>query len=273
MLKLCPRTTPSHKYRLLQYSIELALRTILRSLWVRLGTMDSSPYHLLPQGVTRDARAHNNERRQRYESSLPPWAARRTLVIFCGVVACLVAIVVVGVVLPGNRSGRPESMLLEPETCGESVAEARSLGCVFDVVLLGWVPWRCHNHMLATQFLNRGDWTFSRDRNGTVAVDVAEFARGEWDTLYGSHEFYILNCAYTWRKVREAAMVGDVLDGYLADRHQTNHCEMMMLRRTALKDIGAEVYAKFVSCPTTRMNLGRFGWYRVMGGKRVYRQP
>jgi hypothetical protein len=188
------------------------------------------------------------------------------------VLLTFIALLVVAI-YPATKSERRQKHLQEQETCGKSAAEARSLGCIFDIILLGWAPWHCHNVALASEFLERQDWEFFHSPNDIVPLAIEEVMMGEWDTLYISHEFYILNCMYAWRKVREAAKSGEMLDGYLADEHQTNHCEMMMLRRTELNNTATNVYTKFVNCAGAHGYDGRFGWYRMLGGRKTYRQP
>ncbi|KAG9240858.1 hypothetical protein BJ878DRAFT_429379 [Calycina marina] len=164
--------------------------------------------------------------------------------------------------------------LRDDETCGSSPAEALRASCIFEPILIGWVPWRCQNAALASEFLERKNWTFSKTKNSTGHLSKEEFMAGEWSTLYTTYEFYVLHCTYAWRKVREAAKLGKALDEYLADAHQVNHCEMVMLRRMALETFDVEVYSKSVNCPRALGgNSGRFGWYRVLGGKKIYRQP
>ena len=173
-----------------------------------------------------------------------------------------------------TRRRDPQSdHIKDRESCGNSAAEAKSLGCVFDLTLLGWVPWRCYNAALAAELLHHAEWQFYLRQDSTQPISADVVLAGKWDAMYVQHEFYIERCTYAWRKTREVALSGEILDGYLADSHQTNHCEMMLLRRTQLNDTGSVVYNKFVTCPRTRGTDGRFGWYRVVGGKKIYRQP
>ena len=153
------------------------------------------------------------------------------------------------------------------EECGESPQEARQLGCAFDAVLMGWVPWRCHDEELANEFLRREDWAFYRDTNRTSRVPLDEILAGEWEIVIVDDAFHTMHCIYTWRKAWRVGMNGGVLDGYIGDDHHTNHCEMMLL----LGGRGEHAYMKYASCPWERHNSGRFGWYRMIHGKKTYR--
>jgi hypothetical protein len=63
-------------------------------------------------------------------------------------------------------------------------------------------------------------------------------------------------------------MDGAVLDGYLGDEHHTNHCEMLIASGPQREK---DLYMKYVSCPLGHYSAGRFGWYRVIGWKKIYR--
>jgi hypothetical protein len=157
-----------------------------------------------------------------------------------------------------------------PEECGQSPAEARQLGCVFDIVTMGWIPWRCHDAGLAANFLSRDDWAFYRTANMSDRIPTEDIMAGEWDEVYVEYRYHVIHCTYAWRKTQRAAMRGDVLDGYIADDHHTNHCEMMLLHEPLAEN---SAYIKYISCPWVHdQDQGRFGWYRMMGGKKTYRQ-
>jgi hypothetical protein len=194
----------------------------------------------------------------------------------CSLVVIVILAALAAMAVIGSNSGHPSLAQNKKshiaETCGLSATEAQELGCVFDAVLLGWVPWRCYDPALAREVQERKEWEMFRDPDlASLRVTMEELMGGEWQTMYVSRELYIIHCMYTWRKARDAARNGEVLDGYLADDHQTNHCEMMLLRPAKLNATGIELYTKFVSCPWAHTNDGRLGWYRVLGGKRIHR--
>ena len=160
----------------------------------------------------------------------------------------------------------------EPEQCGQSADEAQKLGCVFDAALMGWVPWRCHDKALSADFLRHNKWQFHEDANMTgTAVPENEVMSGRWNELYVDYDFLVLSCMYAWKKTRRAALSAVVLDGYTADEHNTNHCQMNLLSNP--RPSSNIVYVKYISCPWVNISRGRFGWYRMISGQKVYRQP
>ncbi|KAK1757775.1 hypothetical protein QBC47DRAFT_442818 [Echria macrotheca] len=171
----------------------------------------------------------------------------------------------------------PSHARVGQEECGLSPSEARKNNCVFDPIIMGWVPGRCYDADLARDFLSRRNWTFHRtppDGNGKtddVVVEMSDVLAGDWDFLYVEPQFYILQCLYTWKKTWRAAVenAAVVVDGYLADEHHTNHCEMLITKGPEREK---SLYMKYSSCPWGKHgSAGRFGWYRVVKGKRVYR--
>ena len=168
----------------------------------------------------------------------------------------------------------PQSENLVAETCGNSSSEAISLGCSFDIVSFAWLPARCFDQELVDRFLALHNWTWYLDTEGQQTVDLASVAAGKYDRLYVSQEYHMYHCTYTWRKMHRAILAGSVVDGYISDTHHTAHCEMQILDRSLPLDaISNSIYIKYASCPIKQDFPGRWGWYRVINGQRVYRDP
>lgn len=158
------------------------------------------------------------------------------------------------------------------ETCGNSSSEALSLGCSFDIISFAWLPARCFDQELVNQFLAIRDWKWYLDTEGQQTVDLASVAAGQYEQLYVTQEYHMYHCTYMWRKMHRALLAGNVVDGYIGDIHHTAHCEMQILDRSRPLDaISTSIYTKYASCPIKRDFLGRWGWYRIVNGRRVYR--
>ncbi|KAM0745435.1 hypothetical protein ACQRIT_000819 [Beauveria bassiana] len=121
----------------------------------------------------------------------------------------------------------------QTEECGTSPAEARQLGCVFDIIVMGWTPDRCHDGELSAEFLAKRDWKFFAHANTTQpALSAYDIVKGEWDNIYVDYEFQLFHCVYLWRKTQRATARDSILDGYTADPHVVNHCEATILDET-----------------------------------------
>ena len=205
-----------------------------------------------------------------------------------GVVVTIIVLLFVFSPVKTSHAGHKESSaalagptLQGQEDCGQSPGEARKLGCIFDPVLLGWVPYRCHDAQLSADFLRRHgkngkeEWAFNTVANGTAdtALSFSELVdSGDFNEVYAEFAFLLLHCSFTRRKVQRAAVLGEITDGYTADPHQSAHCEMWTMWRNELDDMSTTVYNKYATCPRTHRNVGRYGWYRMINGHKVYRQ-
>ena len=186
-------------------------------------------------------------------------------------IASVMALVVVGVVTNLQHS-QPED--ISPESCGNSSREALSLGCSFDVMTFAWLPDRCFDKELVDDFLALKDWNWYLDVGGQQTADSASVVAGAYDKVYVKNEYHMYHCTYMWKKMHRATLAGKVLDGYIGDMHHTAHCEMQILDRSrALDRIDTAAYTKYVECPLQQESRGRWGWFRIINGQRVYRDP
>ena len=186
-------------------------------------------------------------------------------------IASVIALILVGVVAFLQLS-QPEN--ISPDTCGNSSHEALSLGCSFDVMSFAWLPDRCFDKELVDDFLALKDWNWYLDAGGQQTADPASVAAGAYDELYVTQEYHMYHCTHMWRKMHRAILAGRDLDGYIGDMHHTAHCEMQILDRSrALDDTSTKIYTKYVECPLQQESRGRWGFYRIINGQRVYRDP
>ncbi|XP_014549968.1 hypothetical protein COCVIDRAFT_117222 [Bipolaris victoriae FI3] len=84
--------------------------------------------------------------------------------------------------------------------CGSTPDEARSLGCVYSLVDVRWVPAPCYDAEMDNEFISHG-WTRWYDRNATreMTLDIAKQGETEyWVTM----EYHIVHCQYTFRQLR-----------------------------------------------------------------------
>lgn len=201
------------------------------------------------------------------------WSRKLGILAQCvpWLIALAMALIVLSVLISLQNS-RTED--LSSETCGNSSSEALSLGCSFDVISFAWLPTRCFDKELVDEFLALRDWNWYLDAGAQQTADFVSVAAGEYDELYVTQEYHMYHCTYMWRKMHRAILAGDVLDGYIGDMHHTAHCEMQILDRSrALDEVSTTIYTKYINCPVQQEFRGRWGWYRVINGQRVHRNP
>jgi hypothetical protein len=137
--------------------------------------------------------------------------------------------------------------------CGQSAAEARAMGCHFDIITFCWLPDRCYDAELSAFFDQLSPWEWYLDFNKTKPVSKAEALTEELDGLYVSWGYHIQHCVYMWQKMHRV-FLGDgkpAVDGYIGTYMHTKHCGKMLLTRGknyALTNYNTRIRVKFPDC-------------------------
>ncbi|PGG95020.1 hypothetical protein AJ79_10315 [Helicocarpus griseus UAMH5409] len=100
----------------------------------------------------------------------------------------------------------PSTELLQPHTshgvnCGNSPAEARKLGCRFDMITFSWQHTECWNEDFYLHFVARYNNIWYWETPEGVPVPVEEVKAGLHEVLNTNWEFYIVHCLYTMEKM------------------------------------------------------------------------
>ena len=91
-------------------------------------------------------------------------------------------------------------------SCGTSVAEAKSLNCIYDELAIGWLPPHCIDSALTAEFsslgTNNGSWPYYLDQEATIPLTLEEISllADDGTPFYTTHEWYLVHCNYSWRK-------------------------------------------------------------------------
>ena len=117
--------------------------------------------------------------------------------------------------------------------CGNSVAEARAMGCRFDILASAWLPEKCRDEELTAEFEQSGDgpdgaWRYWLDANHTQEISVDELAGHADDPdfrFYSTTQWHVAHCLFYWRKQQRARAVGGAIVEPRFDSEQhINHC-------------------------------------------------
>ena len=152
-----------------------------------------------------------------------------------------------------------DSNPLALQTCGRSIAEARSHGCHFDIMSFSWLPTACFDEPLIAEFLSRKDWKWystlpanDTDDAALETVPLQLVQSGEYERLYVTWEYHLYHCTYMWRKLHRAIMNEAKVDEYIGSYGHTEHCEQMLLQRGGdLSRTNTAIVRKFSSCRGT----------------------
>jgi hypothetical protein len=118
--------------------------------------------------------------------------------------------------------------------CGQSVAEARSRGCVYDGLSITWLPPECFDKELTDEF-NRagpgpnGAWPYSMDKEGTMPMTLEETSlmADSGEGFWTSRGWHLSHCNYSWRKMYRAQKTGIAIERQKNDVHHIIHCGML----------------------------------------------
>lgn len=121
--------------------------------------------------------------------------------------------------------------------CGDSVAEAISLGCSFDSLSMAWLPEHCRDDELTAEFNTMGDgpngtWIYYADTRHTEVVDVAAVAAmGDNSSarVHMSKDWHMIHCLYYWRKKFRMRDTGKIVEPRSDNEGHINHCIMVIL--------------------------------------------
>ncbi|KAK3360542.1 hypothetical protein B0T25DRAFT_131253 [Lasiosphaeria hispida] len=139
--------------------------------------------------------------------------------------------------------------------CGNSTAEARARGCVFDPLATLWVPKPCYDEETNLAYRTSVDWYGYNDPNGTEMISVDEMSeRVSPKFYYTTTREHAVHCAYMWQKQHLGYLRGGLyLDDYSASFDHTRHCAEMLIKTTdqdprELSLYTAKTRVSFTSC-------------------------
>lgn len=151
----------------------------------------------------------------------------RTIAYLVGLfVFTTVVIATSNVLLFRNCSGRCyiEDDDQEFRGCGSSVAEAKAAGCVFDLMLNGWVQPECYQRDLSEEFISKGLYHFYYDHQATQEIPLDIMRKGEHKLVYTSPVHHFDHCSYMWRVQVRALQTRGPIDTESLDYNHTVHC-------------------------------------------------
>lgn len=121
--------------------------------------------------------------------------------------------------------------------CGSTVADAVSMGCVYDDIAGDWLQERCVDKELLAEFRRAGPgpdgaWDYYEDRHGKTKINVTDMAgyTQAFGSYFGTRRWHASHCLYTWRKqFRGARMGGSYVEPYDDTEEHIKHCTMILL--------------------------------------------
>lgn len=133
--------------------------------------------------------------------------------------------------------------------CGESATEARALGCIFDLSLVGWVPKPCFDTELNQRFMD-WDWRFFEDQNGTIEVPLERImeSAGTREPFWAQHGYHITHCELAWQRMHKALRGEGRLTTHILNMEHTKHCGMMTEMRDNFYSLNSQILPLLNTC-------------------------
>ncbi|KAI1194547.1 hypothetical protein F5X97DRAFT_327398 [Nemania serpens] len=164
----------------------------------------------------------------------------------------------------GNLSGGAPTFqgpFVETSQCGSTPAEARHLGCSYDLLSATWWPEACEDKSTAKEFEDWlrspkrvRPWPFYRDKNGTQQLEtLEELSEMAGNDIWTTQEFHTGHCMLWWKRLHKS-MEGRIATNIWAGQYDhTAHCSSLLLT-TDWATVG-EIVARVPSS-------GGYGWCR-----------
>ncbi|KIW09344.1 uncharacterized protein PV09_00245 [Verruconis gallopava] len=138
-------------------------------------------------------------------------------------------------------------------SCGSSPAEAKAMGCIFDVMSFAWTPPQCYDHETSQMYLNRnGPWIFYLDHNATQPLEFDTLS--EHEVVWTEHSYHIVHCLYAWERGHMAMNKGKgtLIPSELGSIDHTRHCVDLLddvgEAAAPAKKVNAIAYLVYDSC-------------------------
>jgi hypothetical protein len=97
----------------------------------------------------------------------------------------------------------PVDLEIQHMQCGSTPAEARALGCKFDIMSFAWTPPACYDHSFSQAFLKKnGPWVFYLDHNATMPLAFDTLS--DYDVVWTEHSYHVVHCLYAWERIHQA---------------------------------------------------------------------
>ncbi|KAE9373172.1 hypothetical protein N431DRAFT_289195, partial [Stipitochalara longipes BDJ] len=117
-----------------------------------------------------------------------------------------------------------------PLPCGNSPSEALSRGCHFDIIATAWLPPKCIDVELASEFAALHPWQYFSNRNGTDPFpNDADTLGMQTGPIWTTDRWHAAHCLYMWKKLNRAIVEGRMTDAETVAQSHTNHCAMNIM--------------------------------------------
>ncbi|KAF4785741.1 hypothetical protein HER10_EVM0009431 [Colletotrichum scovillei] len=140
-----------------------------------------------------------------------------------------------GTATPDNLHAAPAVTSCD---CGNSTAEAVTLGCKYDSLAAAWLPEHCRDDELTAEFERsgpgpNGEWTYWADTAHAQEISVQEIAKMADNQaelrFHMSGHWHVIHCIFYWRKEHRARFNGKMVEPRSDNEKHIKHCGKIFL--------------------------------------------
>lgn len=133
--------------------------------------------------------------------------------------------------------------------CGNSTADAKAKGCIYDLMASGWLPPSCYQQQLSERYLATDKWKFYTEDGGQGTQLSYEMAKqGQFDAMYVSNGFHIAHCLYGWERYSAARKNNLPIDRQAKALHHATHCSDFILQYPNHNSINTSIVSSYFTC-------------------------
>lgn len=153
---------------------------------------------------------------------------------YLGIALCgLCVISIIAIQKQRGESRQSNQSVLKP--CGNSSAEALSLGCSWDQLTWSWLPPSCP-HYANDEFMKAEQWVYYTDRHGQEAAVGENWARALDNEipLWGERREHLTHCVYVFLSLGQIIRDGTPYHSRLVQYGHLSHCSHILLEALRL---------------------------------------
>lgn len=136
-----------------------------------------------------------------------------------------------------------------PLPCGKSPTEAIARGCHFDIIATAWLPPKCIDYELASEFVALYPWQYFPNSNGTDPYsDDPDTLGSQTGLIWTTRRWHVAHCLFMWKKLNRALVQGRLTDGETVKQGHTDHCSKAILNMKDLDSIGSLMEIIYPPC-------------------------
>lgn len=147
------------------------------------------------------------------------------------IVYLLVAIGGIAILVGFGVSGQHRRGDSSPRLCGNSSAEALSLGCTFDQLTWSWYPPKCP-HYANDEFLSFEQWNYYDDRHNKIPVSAENWTRAldNKQKLWGERGDHLTHCVFLFLSEGQIIRDATPMPSKLVEYEHLVHCSKYLLK-------------------------------------------